>query len=372
MVSVFLLVALAWCMQILTAFANEPINIGVFLPMTGNVSAFGRMEWTGIRTAHRMWGNVLGREVKLILEDTQGDQAKAANAAERLVKEYGVVGLIGGATSANALAGGAIAEKTMVPLISPSATNPLVTRDKKYVFRACFDDYFQSQVAARQARLSMNASTAAVIVDIAQADSSVVLANLFLKALGEMGGKVLITAYVQTGDRDFRSQLSEVLSAKPDIIYLPNYYTEDALLAKQARDLGIRAPILMADGAQAPELIKVGGKAVEEVYLTAHFSSEAVTTKLGRDFANRIKKEYNKETDAFEALGADSYFILMDAIKRAGSTQGPKVRAALLKTQNFAGVTGSIKIGEDGNTVKSLVINRVVNGRFNYVTTVNP
>jgi branched-chain amino acid transport system substrate-binding protein len=370
--TVSLLVSVLCCMYSLVAIAQEPINIGVFLPMTGNVTAFGQMQWTGIKTAHRMVSKVLGREVKLFLEDTQSDQNEAANAVERLIRDHRVVGIIGGAISANALAGGAIAERNKVPLISPSATNPLVTRDKKYVFRACFDDYFQGQVAARQARLAMNASAAAMIVDIAQADYSVGLANLFLKALDEMGGKVLVTAYIQTGDRDFRSQLSEVLAAKPDIIYLPNYYTENALLAKQARDLGIRVPILMADGAQVPELIEIGGEAVEEVYLTAHFNPDGVATKLAQDFVDSIRKEYNREADGFEALGADAYFVLVDAIERAKSTEGPKVRAALANTKNFAGVTGSIKIREDGHTIKSLVINKVKNGRFTYVTTVNP
>jgi branched-chain amino acid transport system substrate-binding protein len=360
------------CMQSFAATAKEPINIGVFLPMTGSVSAFGQMEWMGIKTAHQMMGKILGRKVKLILEDTKSEQAEAAHAVERLIKQHKVVGIIGGATSGSALAGGSIAEKNEVPLISPSATNPLVTRDKKYVFRACFDNSFQGQVAARQARIGMGASTAAVIVDIAQADYSVGLGNLFLEAFGEMGGKVLVTAYIQTGDRDFRSQLSEVQEANPDIIYMPNYYTENALLAKQTRDLGMKMPILMADGAQVPALIETGGKAVEGVYLTAHFNPKAVNTELGRKFSVAFEKKYNKDVDAFGALGADAYFILMEAIKRAKSTEGSKVRTALADTKNFKGVTGPIKISEDGNTVKRLVINRVKNGRFTYVTTVNP
>ena len=362
----------AICMQCFTATAQEPIKIGVFLPMTGNVSAFGQLEWPGIQTAHKMMGKILGREVKLILEDTKSDQTEAAHAVERLIKQHQVVGIIGGAISASALAGGSIAEKNGFPLISPSATNLLVTQDKKYVFRACFDDSFQGQVAARQARIAMGASTAAVVVDIAQADYSVGLGNLFLQAFGEMGGKVLVTAYIQTGDRDFRSQLSEVREANPDIIYVPNYYTENALLAKQARDLGMKMPILMADGAQVPALIQTGGKAVEGVYLTAHFNLEAVSTTLGRRFVANFKKQYKKDADAFGALGADAYFILIGAIKRAKSTEGSKVRTALTDTKNFKGVTGAIKINEDGNTIKRLVINRVKNGRFTHVTTVNP
>ena len=366
------LFVVAICMQCLTAAAKEPIKIGVFLPMTGNVSAFGQMEWLGIQTAHKMMGKILGREVKLILEDSKSEPTEAAHAVERLIKQHRVVGIIGGAISGSALAGGSIAEKNGIPLISPSATNLLVTQDKKYVFRACFDDSFQSKVAARQARIGMGASTAAVVVDIAQADYSVGLGNLFLKAFGEMGGKVLVTAYIQTGDRDFRTQLSEVREANPDILYVPNYYTENALLTKQARDLKMKMPILMADGAQVPALIETGGKAVEGVYLTAHFNSEAVSTTLGQRFAANFKKQYKQEVDAFAALGADAYFILIGAIKRAKSTEGEKVRNALTGTKNFKGVTGPIQINEDGNTAKPLVINRVKNGKFTYVTTVNP
>lgn len=362
----------AICMQSFTAEAREPIKIGVFLPMTGNVSAFGQMEWLGIRTAHQMMGKISGREVKLILEDSKSEQTEAAHAVERLIEQHHVVAIIGGATSGTALAGGSIAEKSGIPLISPSATNLLVTQDKRYVFRACFDDAFQGQVAARQARIAMGASTAAVVVDIAQADYSVGLGNLFLKAFGEMGGKVLVTAYIQTGDRDFRSQLSEVREANPEIIYLPNYYTENALLAKQVREVGMKMPLLMADGAQVPALIELGGKAVDGVYLTAHFNLEAVSTTLGRRFVVKFKKQHKKDTDAFGALGADAYFVLTRAIERAKSIEGAKISSALTDTKNFQGVTGPIKIDEDGNTIKRLVINRVKNGSFTYVTTVNP
>jgi branched-chain amino acid transport system substrate-binding protein len=355
-----------------TAAAQEAVSIGVFLTMTGSVAAVGQMEWLGIQTAHDMTEKVLGRKVKLVLEDSKSDQTEAADAVEKLITEHKVVAIIGGTTSAEALAGGSIAEKYEIPMISPSATNLLVTRDKKYVFRACFDDSFQSQAAARQARIGMGAGTAAVIVDIAQPNYSVGLGNLFLKAFGDMGGKVLVTAYIQTGDRDFRSQLAEVNAVNPDIIYAPTYYTEDALLAKQIRQLGIKAPILMADGAQVPELLKDGGEAVEGVYLTSHFSLEAVSTNLGRRFVAKFNKKYERNTDGFAALGGDAYFILTGAINRAKSTEASKIRAALIETRNYKGVTGTIKIEEDGKTIKSLVVNRVKNGKFQYVTTVNP
>jgi branched-chain amino acid transport system substrate-binding protein len=358
--------------QNLTGAAQEPIIIGVFLPMTGSVAAFGQMEWLGIQTAHDMAEKVLEQKVNLVLEDSKSDLSEAADAVERLIKERKVVAIIGGATSAEALSGGSIAEKYGIPMITPSATNLLVTRDKKYVFRACFDDSFQSQAAARQARIAMGAGTAAVIVDIAQADYSVGLGNLFLKAFGEMGGKVLITAYIQTGDRDFSRQVSEINAVNPDLIYAPTYYTEDALLAKQIREVGIKAPILMADGAHVPELLEDGGKAVEGVYLTCHFSLEAVSTNLGRRFVAKFKKKYERDADGFAALGADAYFILTRAIGRSKSTEGSKIRAALIEMNSYKGVTGAIKIEENNRTVKSLVINKVTNGKFSYVTTVNP
>jgi branched-chain amino acid transport system substrate-binding protein len=163
-----------------------------------------------------------------------------------------------------------------------------------------------------------------------------------------------------------------VREANPDIIYMPNYYTENALLAKQVRDLGMNMPLLMADGAHVPALIETGGKAVEGAYLTAHFNLEAVSTTLGRRFVANFKKQHKKDADAFGALGADAYFILTEAIKRAKSTDGAKIQSALTSTKNFKGVTGPIQINENGNTIKRLVINRVKNGSFTYVTTVNP
>jgi branched-chain amino acid transport system substrate-binding protein len=360
------------CPQSLPATPRESIDIGVFLSMTGNGAAYGQMEWNGIKTAHAMVSQVLGREIKLFLVDTKSDKTEAINAADHLIKERKVVGLIGGSSSVDAIAGGGLAEKHAVPLVSPSATSPLVTHNKKYVFRVSFDNYFQGLVAARQAIIGMNARTAAVIVDIAHENYSVELANLFLIAFGEMGGKVLLTSYIETGDQDFRSQLAEILSKNPEIIYIPNYFTENALLAKEARDLGIKVPILMSDRAQVPGLIQTGGEAVEGVYLTGHVNLEGVAGQLGQDYLDNYKQEYNREIDAFGALAADAYFVLVDAIKRAGSTEGPKVRAALVNTNNFQGISGPITIGEDGNTAKGVVINRVQDGRFTYVTTVKP
>ncbi|ROQ89860.1 ABC transporter substrate-binding protein [Desulfosoma caldarium] len=353
------------------ALAKDTIKIGVYLPMTGAVAAYGQMEWDGIQIANEIKPTVLGKKIELVLVDTKSDKIEAANAVSRLVEKEKVVGILGEAISGNTMAGNPISEAAKIVSVSPTATNPLVTQGKRYAFRACFIDPFQGEVAARFAVNELKAKTAAVIIDIAQ-DYCVGLANFFVKEFVKLGGKVVSTTYIQTGDQDFSAQLSSVQATNPDIIYAPNYYTEDALMAKQARDLGINVPILTGDGAQADELIKIGGEAVEEMYFTAHFNKEAASTELAKEYIKRFEAKKGKEADAFGALGADAYFLLVEAIEKAGSTDGDKIREAMVAIKNFPAVSGLISMQEDGNPIKSMVINKVKDGKFVYVTTVNP
>jgi branched-chain amino acid transport system substrate-binding protein len=368
---VAVLTAFLFVAGVATGSAQETIKIGAYLPMTGAVASYGQMEWAGLQIANEMQPTVLGKKVELVLVDTKSDKIEAANAVSRLVEKDKVVGILGEAISGNSMAGNPISEAAKIPTVSPTATNPLVNQGKKYAFRACFIDPFQGEVAARFAINELKAKTAAVIIDIAQ-DYCVGLANFFVKEYVKLGGKVLSTTYIQTGDQDFSAQLSAIQANKPDIIYAPNYYTEDALLAKQARDLGLTMPVLTGDGAQADPLIEIGGKAVENMYFTGHFHKQAAATERAKEYIKRFEEKFKKEADAFGALGADSYFLLLDAIQRAGSTDGIKIRDALADTKNFAGVSGIITMGENGNPIKSMVINKVEGGKFVYVTTVNP
>ena len=365
--------ALALCAIALpvVASAQDTLKIGVYLPMTGAVAAYGDMEWSGLQIALAMQPSVLGKKVELILVDTKSDKIEAANAVSRLIQNDKVVGIIGEAISGDTMAGNPISEASMIPSISPTATSPLVTQGKKYAFRACFIDPFQGEVAARFAYGNLKARTAAVIIDNAQ-DYCVGLGSFFKREFEKEGGKIVSTTFIQTGDQDFSAQLSAVQATRPDVIYAPNYYTEDALMAKQARDLGLDAPILTGDGAQAQALIAIGGKSVENMYLTAHFHKDAAVTDRGKAFIERYEEKYKKEADAFSALSADSYFLLIDAIARAGATDGTKLRDALAATTDFQGVSGVITMNEDGNPTKSVVINKVEGGKFVYVTTINP
>jgi branched-chain amino acid transport system substrate-binding protein len=354
-----------------TPVAAEPTLVGVYLPMTGDVASLGQMAWDGIRAANEMMPEVLGRDIQLILEDTKSDKEESAKAVERLIRTKKVGTILGEAISSNSIAGGPIGERYEVPMVTPTATNPLVTQGNKYYFRVCFSDPFQGEIASMLALMTLRARSAVVIVDINQ-DYSVGLGNYFVKSFTRWGGKVPFTTYIRTGDKDFSEQLAAVQAAKPDIIYAPDYYGELALLAKQAMELGVNTPILAGDAAQSEELIKLGGKAVEGMYFTAHFSPAAVNTKLGKDFMAFYKKKYNRELDGFGAMGADAYFVLIDAMQRSGSTVGPRVREGLASTRDFQGVSGKISIGEDGNAIKGVVINQVKDGKFVYVTSMSP
>lgn len=354
------------------SFAADTIKIGGWLPMTGAVAAYGQDANDGIAIAMEMKPTVLGKKVEFTVADTKSDKIEAANAMSRLIEKDKVIAVIGEMISGDTMAGGPIADKAKIPVVSPTATNPLVTQGKKYVFRVCFIDPVQGDVAAKYAFNTLKAKKAALIVDKSQ-DYCVGLAKFFKDAFTKLGGKIVAETYCVTEDKDFSAQLSTIKPTNPDVIYAPNYYSPVALFTKQARELGLKAPVLSGDGAQADELIQIGGKEVEGVTFTGHFNVKAATTALAKDFIARFDKKYpNKEPNAFHALGADAYFVLLDAITRAKSTKGEAIRAALATTKNFQAISGKLSIGEDGNAVKPMVINVVKGGKFEYLTTVNP
>ncbi|MCF8034016.1 MAG: ABC transporter substrate-binding protein [Desulfarculaceae bacterium] len=355
---------------------KAPVVVGAVLPMTGAVAAYGQMAWNGVKLAHQMRPTVNGRPVKLVLADNKSDNVEAANAASRLIKKEGALAILGPATSGRALAVVPLCEAAKRPMISPSATNPLVTQGKRYAFRVCFIDPFQGAKAAEFAYQTLGARKAALIIDVAQ-DYCVGLGGFFMKAFKKLGGKVVAVTKCATGDQDFSAQLGTVMSSGADLLYLPNYYTEDALVARQAKELGLELPILSGDGAHAPELIKIGGRSVEGLMFTALFNpvkpANPTAAKFFELYARaRQKGELGEDMTAFHALGADTYLVLLNAVKRSRTSNGPNVRAALAATKDFPGVSGTINIGPDGNAVKSVTVLKVQDGRFAYVTTMNP
>ncbi len=351
--------------------AEDKIRIGVILSMTGGTAAFGQQTWTGIQVGESMRPTVLGKHVELILLDNKSDKIESANAAQRLIQKEKVVGIIGDVASSNSLAIAPIAEENRIPHISPASTNPIVTQNRRYVFRACFIDPFQGQAMAKFAYNDLKARRAAVLMDIGQ-DYSVGLSSAFIKTFTSLGGKIVSRVNYQSGDQDFTAQLTTIREMNPDVIAIPGYYTEIALIAKQARELGIKAILIAGDGAEAPELTKIGGKSVEGLYYTTHFDEKAVLTPLGKKYVEIFRKRYNRAPDALGALGADAYLMMLDAIEKAGSADPEKIRDALEKTKGFQGITGVITIDNHHNAVKSAVIREVKGDEFVYIASVNP
>ncbi|NMA62135.1 MAG: ABC transporter substrate-binding protein [Firmicutes bacterium] len=354
--------------------ADEVIKIGVFEPMTGANAAGGEMTVEGIELAREIKGEVLGRKVEIIVVDNKSDKVEAANAVSRLIEKDKVVAIIGSYGSSLSMAAGDIVKKAEVPAVGCSPTNPLVTLNNDYYFRVCFIDPFQGTVMARYAVNELGAKTAAVIQDVTQ-DYSVGLSKYFIDAFRELTGDrnsiVEVSAY-NTGDQDFTAQLTNVKNKKPDIIFAPGNYGESALLIRQARDLGIDVPFLGGDTWEAPEFLAIGGEAVEGAVFSTHFTAEAPVTEESGVFLDAYRNKFGKEANAFAALGYDAYMVILDVIEKAGSVDSQAIRNGLAKVKGFVGATGIITLDQNGDAVKSAVINKVDGAKFVYLTTVEP
>jgi branched-chain amino acid transport system substrate-binding protein len=370
----FLVVLLIFAALMFAAEVTE-VRIGAGWEMTGPIAGFGQMSWDGVKLAMKLRPTVkiAGKDVpvNVILLDNKGDKAEAANVAKRLIDVEKVVAILGPCTSSCALAAGAIAEQKQVPMVTNTATNPLVTQNRRFIFRACFVDTLQGELLAKFAWEEFKAKRVAIFVDVAQ-DYVVGLANYFKRAFAKFGGK-FFEVYYNTGDQDFSAQLTYALAQNPDTIFLPGYYAEIALICKQARELGFKGNFLAGDGADAPELIEIGGKFVEGLCYTTYFHQDADLSPRTKPFVEAYMKEYNRRPDAFGALAFDAYNLVLDAIERAQSLDPVAIRDALAATKDFVGVAGTISFPPDsGDPVKPAVIIQIKNGKPELKTVVRP
>lgn len=353
---------------------EEFIKIGVYEPMTGASAAGGQMTVEGIELAKEMYPEVLGKEIKLFIADNKTDKTESANAVARLIEKEKVSVIIGSYGSSNSMAGGQVAKEKKIPVIGCSPTNPLVTLDNDYYFRVCFIDPFQGKVMAKYAFNTLGAKKAAIIMDMSN-DYSVGLSNFFKQAFVELTGdkdSIVTEAKYKTNDQDFSAQLTAIKELKPDVVFAPGNYGESALLIKQARELGIDAPFLGGDTYEAPEFIEIGGKEVEGVAFSTHYTAEAPVTEVSKEFLDAFEKKYGQAPSAFAALGFDAYMVARDAIEKAGSADPQAIRDNIAKLENFKGATGIITLDENGDANKSAVIKQVKGDEFVYIETVQP
>lgn len=356
------------------AFADDPIRIGVFLPLTGQNAFGGQLELEGVQLAHNEFPEVLGRPVTLHVVDNRSDATEAANAVYRLINHYNVVAIIGTYGSSLAIAGGRVAEAAGIPVIGTSCTNPLVTLGNEYYFRACFIDSYQGAAAAAYAFRDLGFTTGAILRDVTN-DYSVGLARFFGSAFVELGGTIVSEMNYQTGDIDFTAQLTEIMAHNPDFVFIPSYFAEGAIIMKQARELGATFTFFGGDAMDNPAVVELGGDAVEGFIHTTFAYAPDMPDKsdVAIHFTNAWRVMFpEKEPNANAALGYDSYLLMIDAIARAGVAEPRPIRDALAATENVPTVTGLTTLNEHGDAEKEVGIVKIIDGRKTFAGLVRP
>lgn len=356
------------------AAGDGEILVGEYGSMTGPQATFGQSTHNGIMMAVdevNAAGGVNGRKIRVITEDDQSKQEEAANAVTKLISQNNVVAVLGEVASSNSLAAAPICQANKVPMITPSSTNAAVTQKGDYIFRMCFIDDYQGEALGNYVARDLKLNRAAVLVDV-KSDYSTGLATVFEKAFTAQGGKIVAKQSYANGDSDFRSQLTTVKAANPQVLFVPGYYTDIGQIAIQAKDLGIQAPLVGGDGWESPKLIEIGGKSLEGSFYSNHYFVDDPTPQV-REFVEKYAQRYGARPDSLAALGYDTARVLADALKRAGSTEGPALRDAIAATKNFPGVTGTITLGPDRNPIgKKLVVLEIKNGQVALKALVDP
>lgn len=357
------------------AAAGATIKIGEFASLTGKEATFGVSSHEGTVLAVEeinAAGGVLGKQLELISEDNRSTPGESATIAKKLITRDKVVAILGEVASGRSLEVAPIAQAAQIPMISPSSTNPKVTETGDYIFRVCFTDPFQGKLLAEFAKRSLKSQKLAILSDVA-APYSVGLAQYVREPFVAEGGTIVAEEKYTGGDKDFKAQLTKIKGTNPDAILLPGYYNDVGLIVSQARQLGITVPMFGGDGWEAPELIQIAGAdALVGTYYSTHFSPES-TEPLSQKFVAAYKAKFGgKVPDAMAALGYDSVLVLVDAIKRAGGTEGPALRDAIAATKGFPGATGATTLDALRDASKPAVIITVKDGKFEYVETITP
>jgi branched-chain amino acid transport system substrate-binding protein len=350
-----------------------PLLLGQVGSLTGSEATFGISARNGIALALQeanAAGGVKGQRLEVRVYDSQGRPEEAAQAATRLITQDQVLLLLGEAASSNSLAMAEKAQAAGVPMITPSSTNPAVTRKGDYIFRVCFIDPFQGYVMAKFARDHLELNRVAVLQDNKSA-YSVGLTDVFSRKFSEMGGAIVANESYSKGDTDFRAQLTAIKKTKPDALFVPGYYTDVGIVARQARELGLTVPLLGGDGWESDKLFELGGEAIEGSYYSNHYSVNNPDPKV-QEFITKYKAAHGAVPDSVAALAYDAAWLAIDAMKRAPDLSGKAIRDAIAATKDFPGVAGTINLDRNRDAVKQAVILKVEDGKTTFVTTVKP
>ncbi|HEX7420075.1 MAG TPA: ABC transporter substrate-binding protein [Thermoanaerobaculia bacterium] len=354
--------------------STREILVGEYGSMTGAQATFGTSTHQGAVLAVEQVnaaGGIKGRKIKLLTEDDQSKSEEAANTVTKLISQNSVIAVLGEVASSASIAAAPIAQSNKVPMITPSSTNEAVTKIGDYIFRMCFIDNYQGPVMARFATQTLKSKRGAILTDVKN-DYSTGLTKVIRETFNTTGGKIVGEQSYSNGDSDFHPQLTTIKSENPDVIFIPGYYGDAAQIVSQARDLGITVPFVGGDGWESPKLLEIGGKALNGCYYANHYFS-GDPDPVVRNFVTQYQKRWNVVPGALDALGFDAASVLADAIKRAGTTDEPKLRDAIASTKDFRGVTGNITLGPDRNPVgKKIVVIAIKDGQLTLAMTIDP
>ena len=364
-----ILLSLGLIATFLFSFACQPttggdkVRIGVFMSLTGSTANFGISSVNGIKMAAdevNKAGGINGKQIELLVEDDRSDASEAATIVTKFVTQDQVHAVLGEVASSRSIAAAPIAQNAKIPMLTPSSTNPEVTRKGDYIFRSCFIDPVQGAAIGQFAAKGLNAKRAAIMVD-RKNDYSTGLANNITETFTRLGGQMVATTSYQEGDQDFNAQLTSIKGANPEVIFVPGYYNDVGLIAKQARDRGITVPLLGGDGWDSAQLYAIGGAALNGSFFSNHYSPFDTDPKVQK-FVNDYKALYNTIPDALAATAYDAAHIMFDAIRRANSLEGPAIRNALAATAAYPGVTGTVTFNENRDAVKPIVMIEIKDG----------
>jgi branched-chain amino acid transport system substrate-binding protein len=353
---------------------SNKIKIAILAPLSGPVPTFGVSTRDGALLAIEEWnknGGVLGNQIEVIIADSQCTPDPAQNAANKVIDQDKVHYIIGEVCSKASIAISNIAEAKKVVQISPTSTNPQVTKNvdgstKSYVFRACFTDDWQGGSAAKYAIEKLGAKTAYVLFDQGN-DYVAGLAEYFAQAFAAKGGTVLGKDAYTAQDTDFSAILAKVANANPDILYVPDYYPAVNLIGNQAKEKGVTAVMMGGDGWDSPQLDL---KAVDGGYFSNHYAPDE-QLPIVQNFIANYKAKYGSTPDALAVLAYDATNMMLNAIKQVGSDNPSKVKD-ILATGTFESVSGTIKLDANHNPVKSAFIMKIKDGVIKLDTKLNP
>jgi branched-chain amino acid transport system substrate-binding protein len=365
-----LLLSLLLIASLLFAFAcgtggggGDKVRIGVFMSLTGDTANFGISSTNGIKMAAdevNKAGGINGKQIELLVQDDRSDASEAATIVTKFVTQDQVHAILGEVASSRSIAAAPIAQNAKIPMLTPSSTNPEVTKKGDFIFRSCFIDPVQGAAIAQFGAKTLGAKRAALMVDRKQ-DYSTGLEKVIRDVFTRLGGQIVLTQSYQSGDQDFNAQITDIKGANPEIIFLPGYYGDVGLFAKQARDKGLTVPILGGDGWDSPSLYQIGGAALNGCYFSNHYSPDDADP-LVQKFVSDYKSRYGTVPDALAATAYDAARIMFDAIKRANSLEGSAIRDALAATKEFPGVTGKVTFNENRDAVKPIVMIKIQEG----------